>query len=354
MDQNNQKPRRTGTGWEEKSLPTEEEQIAELAGRITEIQIRAREKALKRNPNAVIVRGFHAKGMGLRAEFRVVPDLPEHLTIGLFRPGAAYDALVRFSNAQSEIQSDLKKDQRGLAIRVKTVAGEKLTPDEQTNIQDFVMANTPASFAIDPVEFTDIAELILGNQLMLIPKLWKRYRLRKAIRILAGILRPIGYRTWQASQFWSRTPYKFGDLAVKFTARPTGDGGAGSLREQIREFFRRRRSEENYLRNKIKERLDEGDVMFDFGAQLFADEERTPIEDASKEWKVSDAAFTTIAQLVIPKQNLDESLEKEIERMAFTPWNTDEYRPLGFMNRARKKVYDTSARVRGHKTGSVV
>ena len=69
----------------------------------------------------------------------------------MFQSGAVYDALVRFSNARGEILGDLSKDQRGIAIRVKTDLAESLSPKDDSNIQDFLMTNTPISFARNPV-----------------------------------------------------------------------------------------------------------------------------------------------------------------------------------------------------------
>ena len=36
-----------------------------------------------------------------------------------------------------------------------------------------------------------------------------------------------------------------------------------------------------------------------------------------------------------------------MEHMAFSPWNTEDFTPLGLINLARKQVYDASAVHRG-------
>ncbi len=97
----------------------------DLAERIKQMQVKARERAQKRNPSAALKRGFHAKGTGVRAKFQVRSELPSHLQVGFFQPGATYEALVRFSNARGEVLGDLSKDQRGVAIRLKTDPDEK-------------------------------------------------------------------------------------------------------------------------------------------------------------------------------------------------------------------------------------
>jgi hypothetical protein len=104
---------------------------------------------------------------------------------------------------------------------------------------------------------------------------------------------------------------------------------------------------DHYLREKLKEALQQGEICFEFCIQLFVDAKRTPIEDAFIEWKESDAPPIPVATLIIPKQDLDPQLQEEMEHMAFNPWNTDEFTPLGLINLARKNVYDASAVHRG-------
>jgi hypothetical protein len=115
----------------------------------------------------------------------------------------------------------------------------------------------------------------------------------------------------------------------------------------LRSFLQGSPQREQYLREKLREALREGEVCFDFCIQLFVDEKRTPIEDAYIEWKESDSPPIPIATLILPKQDLDPQLQEDIEHMAFSPWTTKEFTPLGLINLARKKVYDASAVHRG-------
>jgi hypothetical protein len=97
----------------------------------------------------------------------------------------------------------------------------------------------------------------------------------------------------------------------------------------------------------LRQALQQEDICFDFCLQLFVDEKRTPIEDAYIEWKESDSPPIPIATLLLPRQDLDDRLQEDMEHMAFNPWNTEEFTPLGLINLARKKVYDASALHRG-------
>ena len=73
------------------------------------------------------------------------------------------------------------------------------------------------------------------------------------------------------------------------------------------------------------------------------------MENASREWKETDAPFVTVAELEItsPDENEKTKLDEEIEKMAFSPWNTQDFKPIGAMNEARKLIYHQSAEKRG-------
>lgn len=75
------------------------------------------------------------------------------------------------------------------------------------------------------------------------------------------------------------------------------------------------------------------------------------MENASKEWEERDAPFATVAELEIPYPDLGDDdqgkLDEDIEEIAFSPWNTKDFKPLGSMNEARRRVYDQSAEKRG-------
>jgi len=330
----------------------QEEMLDDLATRIQRMQLKARDIAQKRNPSATLKRGFHAKGTGLRAKFHVNPNILKHLQVGPFQPNAEYDALVRFSNARGEVLGDLAKDQRGAAIRIKTTQGKTLAPNDYSDIQDFLMTNTPISFARSPIQFIEVGEILLDGIPKVIPRLIKKYGFREAGRILGVFLAPIiSFQLLQMNQYWSRTSFKFGDNSIRFLIRPTNGSKTLSSTQQLqgvlRSVFQGVPKKEIYLREKLLEALKAGDLRFDFCIQLFVDEKKTPIEDAYIEWKESDSPTVPIATLTIPKQDYDEQLQKDMENMAFNPWHTQELTPLGLINLARKKVYDASARNRG-------
>jgi len=326
----------------------QEEMLGDLADRMKRMQVKARDIAKKRNPSATLKRGFHAKGTGVRAKFHVNANIPKHLQVGPFQPNVEYDALVRFSNARGEVLSDLAKDQRGAAIRIKTIQGKALAPNDYSDIQDFLMTNTSVSFARSPVQFIEVGEILLDGIVNVIPSLIKKYGFTEARRILGVFLAPIvSIKPLEMNQYWSRTSFQFGETAIRFLIRPAQGSKTLSSTQQmlgvLRSVFQGIPQKQVYFREKLLETLKESDLRFDFCIQLFVDEKKTPIEDAFIEWKESDSPPIPVANLIIPKQAFDEQLQTDIENMAFNPWHTKELTPLGLINLARKKVYDASA-----------
>jgi hypothetical protein len=329
-------------------MMNQDEMLDDLAARMQRMQDRAREKARKRVVSAELRRGFHAKGIGVRGRFQVRSDIPKNMQVDFFQPGATYDALVRFSNARGEMLGDLSKDQRGIAVRVKTVPDERLSTGDDSNIQDFLMTNTPISFARSPAQFIEVGEILLQGIASVVPRLVKKYGWKEARRILSVFLAPvISFQPLQWNTYWSRTSFQFGAQAARFLLRPITGTKMPSAAEQLSGVVLALRQggeqKEHYLRERLRDVLQAGEVCFEFCVQLFVDEELTPVEHAYIEWKESDAPPIPIATLVIPKQDFDLRLQQDMERMAFNPWNTQTFTPLGLINLARKKVYDASA-----------
>jgi hypothetical protein len=103
-----------------------------------------------------------------------------------------------------------------------------------------------------------------------------------------------------------------------------------------------------YLSREFASRLQAGDVRFELCIQRFYDERSTPIEDTAIEWTEKASPVIKVAELAIskPVPSAAEAIAnaRMIDELAFNPWNTtDEFRPLGNLNRARKVVYDASA-----------
>ena len=320
-----------GDAWKEVyvggSPGTEKRIVHGFIDQIKQVQVKNKEKS----GASVVQRAFHAKILAgvTNAEFRISSAIPRELQIGSFQPNKIYRAAVRLSNASGVVQSDTVKDLRGAAIRVTTDEGI---------VHDFLMTNADPNHVRDAQQFMKVAvaDAKASSRLSLVLRLIFVLRPSEALRVIRTVSRQMARKvTGLASEtYWSRAPIKFGPFAVKYSLHPPLG---------VKEMSRA--SGDNYLREDFIAELMEGPITFDFKIQRFVDEARTPIEDGSVKW---ESEPEMIAQLVIPRQDLrstdGSAMHDEVNDMAFNPWHTsDEFRPLGSLNRSRKVVYESSA-----------
>ncbi|WP_030253568.1 peroxidase family protein [Streptomyces violens] len=308
------------------------------------MRVQSRNKRSSGAPGAQ--RAVHAKGiLGVEnARLRFNDDLPPALTQGYAQPGAEYPALVRLSNASGIPGSDVSPDLRGVAVRVEVSA-------EETH--DLLATNFPVSHARNAREFVAFAKAMAGA----------KTPLQKAFGLLVKLPLAVGWgtatrmrRNVQAAArhtvgslaretYWSRGACLWGDAGpVRYQLRPT-PGGAPAPRPD--------RHDPDHLRHELTERLAAADVEFDLCVQRFVDEKRTPVENGASDWRETDAPVIPVARLTIPRQDITTaeagSAARRIEQLSFNPWHTTEdFRPLGNLNRARKAAYQASA---AHRLG---
>lgn len=348
--------------------PQEEDQLFNLFRQeIQEVQTHFRES------NGGILRGLHAKTLvgTTKAQFRVSSDISSDLQIGFLKPGKVYDASVRFSNASSEVNKVSDSDPpdlRGVAIRIK------MGQNDQGKDHDFLMTNAEPHHARNAQEAMDttvafaeegfLAKLIehfeepdeglasrikairsLSDKVNGIKNLVFRVGPIDAFRILFTVTKQmkVPVESLATESYWSRAPIAFGPIAVKYMLKPVLEKSSDA------------KPQEN-LRRELADRLkgldDGGEIQFEFQVQRYIDHKSTPIEDSSEKWK---SQFETIATLALLKQDLNadepDADERAIDDLQFNPWNvnTEEFVPIGNMNRARRPVYHASVELRTQK-----
>ncbi|WP_433226085.1 peroxidase family protein [Actinomadura formosensis] len=313
-----------------------------LARDIMRVQLKIR----KRGGAAGIERAFHAKAIlgieNARLTFR--PDLPDDLRAGFAQPGADYPVIVRLSNAAGARQPDFTPDLRGAALRIQ------VGPDEA---HDLLMTNYPVSHARNAREFVSFAQAMAGADT----------NLRKAVGLFVKLPAAVGWstatrmrrnvtagtrhkvRSLALETYWSRGAILWGEAGpVRFRLRPAAGAPAAPPPSQ---------TDPDYLTHEISARLAGSDIVFELAVQRYVDPARTPIEDGAADWADEDAPAVPVATLTIPRQDLDtaeaRTIAAGVDGIAFDPWNTtDEFRPLGNMNRARKAAYEASS---AHRRG---
>ena len=326
-----------GTGWLEQfiggSEASEERFILDAIERIHTVQRRNKESS----GATAYARAFHAKILaGIEnAEFRVLDDVPAALRAGYLQPGKTWKTTIRFSNASGKRQADTEKDLRGAALRVQADDG----------VYDLAMTSAAASHARSANQFIAFAMAASGGRLLMVPRLILSLGLREAIRMLRCVIRQSSEPVESLARlgYWSRSPYARDKVAFKFELVPTQSGESLVPKG------------DDFLSEDLVQRLKLGPVVFDFAIQLFRSERTTPIEDGAVEWNRTDSPLIVVAQLYIPQQDLTsaeaQAAKARVDLLEFNPWNTtDNFRPLGGLNRARKRVYAASVDFRNGKT----
>ncbi|MEV0321810.1 peroxidase family protein [Streptomyces sp. NPDC050658] len=293
-----------------------------------------------------LARTLHAKSaLGVEnARLSFHEDLPEALRTGFVRPGAEYPATVRLSNASGIRQADGVADLRGVAVRVT------VSPEES---HDLLATNFPVSHAKDAREFVAFAKAMAGatnpvqKAFGLLVKLPLAVGLATATRMRRNIQAATRHKVDSLARetYWSRGAILWGEAGpVRYLLRPVV-GGAPEPKPE--------RRDPGFLNRELAHRLVTADVAFELCVQRYVDEQRTPVEDGSADWKDAVTPAVPIGRLTVPRQDLTtaeaQAAARRVEELAFNPWyTTDEFRPLGNLNRARKAAYEASA---AHRQG---
>jgi hypothetical protein len=276
-------------------------------------------------------RGEHPKQhAGLWARFRVEAEIPREFRTGIFKDPRAYTALVRYSNGR--VPDDRLPDVHGMAIKV-FVPGDK--PDAPAQ-QDFILADHSIFFARNVQHIFDFlvatASGTPASQLAMTthPKLVGFTSLPKSTPL--------------ALTYWSQTPYKLGDSAVKYLALPSKhqDDPAIELNDSP-----------NALRAALIEQLTFRKIgaHFHLCVNLQTDATAMPVEDPTVEWTSPPIRLATIS--IYPQKFDSVDQMNFAENLSWNPWNSlPPHSPLGGINRARRILYPDSQELR-HNTNHV-
>jgi hypothetical protein len=337
-------------------------QMARLAARLVVENYCAMKSA---NPSTPAMRDQHAKTHGcVEAELIVRSDLPDEFATPLFRPGARYPAIVRFSNGQGKPQSDKKMDARGMSIKLRDVDAPTilytLSPDKtRAREHDFALSTFPVFFCKNVVDYSQFMDLVTEtkrsatwrDRFRLLPR-WSAFIVRNP-RVLflffrTGIEGMLKSHNPLIITYHSMSPFLFGeDKVVRYVVSPIGRSGAADT------WW-------NYLSPKSDARLQEAlvrdldparpghDVAFDVSVRVRHSPTAEDAEDASRWWTSPQDRVVQLGTIAIPKQTfLSPEQIYDGERMTFNPWNcVPQHQPVGSVNRMRLAVYLASQQVR--------
>jgi len=310
-------------------------------------EIAARQKIAKESSEKVN-RGFNSKTSGAFIGYLDILDNAAPYNVGLFGTVATYKVMIRFGGGSSKILTDEnKKDPCGISLKVIDAPSEKITKDDAgLDSQNFVFLNTNAMFVPNLSEFHRLMGYQMsGNKLGVLfycLNPFGGHRFGHRISQFRNIMSLCGQRLGNdlsAMRYWSTTPYAFGAKACKYKLVPQPTNTKNNVPLQITGF--------DFLRENIETIIQDHDLNFDFQIQLQRDAEAQPIEIASVVWDETKAPLETVAKLRIPKQESNTELFELADELSFDPWTSaEEHRPLGGLNRARRKIYSLSYRNR--------
>ncbi|HEX2676231.1 MAG TPA: catalase family protein [Polyangiales bacterium] len=278
----------------------------------------------------------------VRAEVTIRDDIPAELRRGVFREPRMFPAWIRFAGPGPGSPPDIE-DIGFLTMSVKLmgVPGPKLLDDEK-HTQDFLSVCTPTFVTPDV-----IANARLHRQLLRRTPLWYFFDPRQ-LHVLDLLMQGLWTETQTSPlecSYFSCVPYLLGaDRAMQFSFQPR-------TQQRSRIEGLPDRPSDNYLRDNLIATLSKQDVLFDMRVQLQTDAHAMPIENAAVRWPEALSPHVPVATIRIPKQKLDSpALQRFAATLSFNPWHCiPEHRPLGNMNRARKRIYDEMMRLRAAK-----
>jgi hypothetical protein len=345
----------------ERAVPGEATLIANMARLAANLVINNYCEMKAADRSVCAMRDQHAKAHGcVSAEFIVRDDLPAEFSTPLFRPGARYPTIVRFSNGKGRRYSDRKPDGRGMSIKLYDVAGETIlrglepgrTPAGE---HDFLLSSFPVFFCKDVVDYSEFMGAVMA------PSGTWREKFDRALKLIVFAIR----HPWQlvtvgrtalvrignplTATYHSMSPYLLGEQhVVRYLVSPMQRQNDvpswwsllfGSLSENF--------LQEAMLRDLTAARPGD-DVVFDFSVHVRHSARPEDAEDASLWWTRPRDRTVSIGEIRIPRQNfLTPDRVFDGERMMFNPWNClQQHRPLGSINRMRLAVYLASLQVR--------
>jgi hypothetical protein len=308
------------------------------------------------------VRDAHAKGYGLaRAELQILDGLPAEYAQGIYAHPGRHEAMVRFSNGSHQTFADAQLlFVTGIGVKFFDIEGPTLLEDEpNSRTFDYALINHPVFFVNSIEHYTYIHELILNAPEPQADETPSQARLRLH-QFLYGFLTGKGQLPpeewgWDElgafislqdvqpvnlllSTYWTTGAVRHGDYVAKVRIGPTPTAAAHVQRRMLDptsgpDMFR------DGLVAELRER------QLDIQVQLCVDLERMPVENLTVRWPETLSPFVTVAKLRLQQQDIggDDNFEM-MDRTSMTPWRvTEEHRPLGNIQRARKEVYRQSS-----------
>jgi hypothetical protein len=280
-------------------------------------------------------------------------ELAPHLRHGIFaQPGASFKASIRTSHSGFEPDSDPKGT--SIAVKLHGVDGNRLDLGDDyhpklrelnADSQDFIFAANPwgtFDIATKPGHMADLHEVQMKAGLMgiLFGMLRRPLSFYKILVIILGSQQTTNPFLSEHNTLHS---HRLGgeDTAAKYILKPCPDSAPMPAVPEGKKFF---------IPEIIAQHVASEGVCMDMFVQRQTDSCADSIENLRYEWT---GPLEHVAKLSVPVGGGDRDADDttSCEFTTFSPWyGLEEHRPLGWVARLRRKVYETSASLRMKKT----
>jgi hypothetical protein len=289
-------------------------------------------------------RGFQRKTLyaTTTARFLVPANLPPLLAAGPFQPGAAFRAILRFSNAGSTVAADRDPDQRAVGVRIIDDAGR---------VQDLTFTSGAAgNHARDARQFVSsmaaVADGLEGGRvarLRALAGLLRREGLGETLRLARARREAVDKGVSLAAlAYYSRSPFEMGARMVHLALLPVGDPPKALVFDA--------RGARDGLGRDLTLRRAAAEIRFRVAAA-----EAPPLADLSRP---PAGPWLTVAEIRLPRQASGEAEMLAVAAAAhaslaihpFNRWDETALRPRGELNEIlRGPVYRASAATSGRR-----
>jgi catalase len=314
------------------------------------------------------VRDAHAKGYGLaRGEVEILDGVSPAYAQGIYATPGRHEAMVRFSNGSAHTGADvLLGNVVGMGLKILGVDGPTLLEDEpDSGTFDYALINHPVFFANTVEHYVYIQELFVHRGEVPPPNESPesaRARFHQFLYdFLTGMskLRPeewgweelgafLSFRQIEPTNlllptYWTMGAVRHGDYIAKVRVTPVR-----AYAEQVVRRTLDPASASEIFRPALVAELQERPYEFTIQVQLCTDLVSMPVEDVTVVWPETLSPFVTVAKLHLPQQDIGgEDNLAQMDAISMTPWRcTEDHRPLGNIQRARKEVYRQSSLLR--------
>ncbi len=280
--------------------------------------------------------GFQKPHGIVGGKFKILPNLPEHLRVGIFA-GTEYPAWVRFSSDTTTGSNDYKTI-LGAGIKLFDVPGTKIFGQPGATTFDFALQNSDVFFVNNALEMCNFTQAAMSGGLN------NFFESNPASKKIFDEMNSKPVASVLTTDYWSGVAFAFGpDHYVKYKLEPYFK--PQPLKQQP--------ADPGYLAADLAARLQVGEAGFRFMLQFQTHPETMPLDAAMVPWSEKASTPVHVADLILFQQDMNARGHAAYgENLSLNIWRvTEPHTPQGSLALARREVYSASAKLRRDMNG---